>query len=202
NLHLTDEQKTIAQFWGDSPGATGTPPGHWIAIVGQIARNDQLSLARAAEAYVRVGIAVHDAFIQCWYTKFVTNLQRPVTFIDENIAGGWLPLLTTPNFPTYTSGHSTQSAAAAEVLTDMFGLKEFTDTIRTDHNLGSPSDPRTFASFDDAAIEAAKSRLYGGIHFNFDNNDGFQCGRCIGRTIAGKVSFTREPHGGHHDDDR
>jgi hypothetical protein len=138
NLHLTDEQKTIALFWGDSPVATGTPPGHWIAIVGQIARNDGLSLADAAEAYVRAGIAVHDAFIQCWYVKYVTNLQRPVTFIDDNIAGGWLPFLTTPNFPTYTSGHSTQSGAVAEVLTDMFGLKPFTDTIRTDHNLGDP----------------------------------------------------------------
>jgi hypothetical protein len=199
NLHLSDEQKTIALFWGDSPVATGTPPGHWIAIVGQIARNDGLSLADAAEAYVRTGIAVHDAFIQCWYTKYVTNLQRPVTFIDDNIAGGWLPLLTTPNFPTYTSGHSTQSAAVAEVLTDMFGLKPFTDTIRTDHNLGDPPGPRSFSSFDEAANEAALSRLYGGIHFSFDNNDGLHCGRCIGRTIVGKVDF-KERKKGHHDD--
>jgi hypothetical protein len=78
-LGLTNEQKTIADYWSDGPAATGTPPGHWIAIVSQIARNDQLSLARAAEAYARVGIAIHDAFIACWHAKYVSNLQRPVT---------------------------------------------------------------------------------------------------------------------------
>ena len=74
----------MAEYWADGTGATGTPPGHWIAIVGQLARTDGLSLAEAAEAYVRVGIAVTDAFIQCWYTKYLTNLQRPVTYIQDN----------------------------------------------------------------------------------------------------------------------
>ena len=84
-LGLTIEQKTIADFWSDGAAATGTPPGHWIAIVSQIARNDRLSLAAAAEAYARVGIAVHDAFIACWNAKYVYNLQRPVTYIMQNI---------------------------------------------------------------------------------------------------------------------
>jgi len=83
-LSLTDEQKTIAAYWADSPATTGTPPGHWIAIVGQIARTDGLSLSDAAEAFARVGIAVHDAFIQCWFTKYATNLQRPVTYITTS----------------------------------------------------------------------------------------------------------------------
>ena len=112
-LGLTLEQKTIADYWSDGPGATGTPPGHWIAIVSQIARKDGLSLAAAAEAYARVGIAVHDAFIQCWNTKYIANLQRPVTYINDNIDPGWRPYIATPSFPSYTSGHSTQSGAAA-----------------------------------------------------------------------------------------
>lgn len=187
--NLTDEQKTIALYWADAPVATGTPPGHWIALVGQIARNDGLSLAAAAEAYARVGIAVHDAFIQCWQAKYVYNLQRPVTYIQDNIDSGWRPFIGTPNFPAYTSGHSTQSGAAAEVLTDMFGVKSFADTIRTDHSLGPPLGPRSFSSFDHAAYEAAVSRLYGGIHYSFDNDDGLLSGRCIGHTIAQKLSF-------------
>ena len=88
-------------------GDTGTPPGHWIAIVSQIARNDDLSLPAAAEAYARVGIAVHDAFIACWNAKYSYNLQRPVTYINDHIDmdAAWLPYLVTPGFPSYTSGH-------------------------------------------------------------------------------------------------
>ena len=154
-LNLTTAQKTIADYWSDGPGATGTPPGHWIAIVSQIARKDGLSLARAAEAYARVGIAVHDAFIACWNAKYLYNLQRPVTYINANIDANWTSYIVTPNFPTYTSGHSTQSSAAARVLSDMFGTKAFTDTTHTDHGLVPPQQPRSFKSFDDAAAEAA-----------------------------------------------
>jgi len=190
-LALTSEQKTIAGFWADNAGVTGTPPGHWIAIVSQIARNDGLSLAAAAEAYVRVGIAVHDAFIQCWRNKYLYNLERPVTYIRKNIDAGWLPYLATPNFPSYTSGHSTQSGAAATVLTDMFGQKAFTDTTHRDHGLVPPLAPRRFASFEQAAAEAALSRLYAGIHYAFDNNDGFACGQLIGAAVLQRIRFER-----------
>jgi len=189
NLALTAEQKTIADFWADNAGATGTPPGHWIAIVGQLARNDGLSLMAAAEAYARVGIAVTDAFIGCWNTKYLYNLQRPVTYIQNNIDAIWLPYLVTPNFPTYISGHSTQSGAAATMLTDMFGIVSFIDTIRADHSLLPPLPPRTFDSFNDAASEAAISRLYAGIHFSFDNNDGLASGRCISQIINQNLHF-------------
>jgi membrane-associated phospholipid phosphatase len=188
-LTLTEEQQTIAEYWADGAGATGTPSGHWIALVGQIARNDGLSLAAAAEAYARVGIAVADAFIACWYTKYLTNLQRPVTYIQDHIDGTWLPHIVTPSFPTYTSGHSTQSGAAAAVLTDLFGSKAFTDTTHSDHHLMPPQEPRSFSSFDEAAAEAAVSRLYGGIHFSFDNHDGLAAGRCIGQAIIDHVRF-------------
>jgi membrane-associated phospholipid phosphatase len=188
-LALTAEQQTIAEYWADGAGATGTPPGHWITIVGQLARTDGLSLAAAAEAYARVGIAVTDAFIQCWYTKYLSNLQRPVTYIQDNIDGTWLPYIVTPSFPTYTSGHSTQSGAAAAVLTAMFGIKAFTDTTHADHHLVPLQEPRSFSSFDEAAQEAAASRLYGGIHFSFDNDDGLSAGQCIGRAIIDRVRF-------------
>ena len=126
----------------------------------------------------------------CWNTKFITNLERPVTYINDNIDASWKPYITTPNFPTYTSGHSTQSGAAASVLTDMFGVKTFTDTTHTDHGLSPAQQPRTFHSFNEASAEAAISRLYGGIHYSFDNNDGLGCGQCIGKTIHDKIHFS------------
>jgi membrane-associated phospholipid phosphatase len=157
--------------------------------VSQIARDDTLSLAAAAEAYARVGIAVHEAFIACWNTKYFYKLQRPVTYINDHIDEDWRPYIVTPGFPSYTSGHSTQSGAAARVLTDMLGIKHFTDTTHTDHGLAPPQKPRTFDSFDEAAAEAAVSRLYGGIHFAFDNEDGLASGKCIGQAITDRVRF-------------
>ena len=188
-LTLTKEQKTIAQYWADGVGTTGTSSGHWMAIVGQIARNDGLSLVAAAEAYAKLGIAVTDAFITIFHAKYFYNLVRPVTYIQDNIDDTWLPLLVTPPNPSYSSGHSTQSRVAAAVLTDLFGHKAFTDTTHTDHNLMPPQKPRTFSSFNEAAREAAVSRLYGGIHYAFDNNDGRSSGRCIGRAINERVHF-------------
>jgi hypothetical protein len=191
-LDLSPEQRTIAEYWADGAGVTGTPPGHWIAIVGQIARHDDLSLATAAEAYARVGIAVADAFIACWHAKYLYHLQRPVTFIQDHIDATWLPYLVTPPFPTYTSGHATQSGAVATVLTDLFGIKAFTDTTHSDHDLTPPQEPRSFSSFDEAALEAAVSRLYGGIHFAFDNQEGLAAGHCIGRAINARVRFRND----------
>jgi hypothetical protein len=188
-LTLTSEQKTIADYWSDNAGDTGTPPGHWIAIVSQIARHDGLSLAKAAEAYARVGIAVHDAFIGCWHHKYAYNLKRPVTYVNDNLHGRWRSYVVTPNFPSYPSGHSVQSGAVARVLTDMFGNKSFRDTTHVDHGLVPPQKPRTFKSFYDAAAEAAVSRLYGGIHYSFDNNDGLASGKCIGEAIRDRVKF-------------
>jgi len=192
NLSLSPEQKTIADYWADAAGATGTPPGHWIAIVSQIARRDGLSLADAAEAFARVGLAVHDAFIACWREKYESNLLRPVTYINDHIDQVWRPYIVTPNFPSYTSGHSTQSAAAAHALTAMFGVRRLRDTTHADHGLIPAQQPRTFASFEAAAEEAAVSRLYGGIHYSFDNESGLVAGSCVGRALSERVRFRRE----------
>jgi hypothetical protein len=197
NVHLTEEQRTIAHYWADLSGTTGTPSGHWIAIVGQIARNDGLSLMAAAEGYVRVGLAVVDAFIGCWQTKYTENLLRPETYITRLIDPAWVPLLITPGFPAYTSGHATQSGAAATVLTNMFGRQPFTDTLHQDHHLEPPLEPRRFGSFEEAAEEAARSRLYAGIHYPFDSDNGLAQGRCMGHVIVERITFTREGTSGH-----
>jgi hypothetical protein len=188
---LTPEQQTIAQYWADGPGATGTPSGHWIAIVGQEVEANRVSLMVAAEAYARVGIAVADAFIACWHTKYMYNLLRPVTHIRDVIDPAWTPFLVTPPFPEYTSGHSVQSGAAATVLTDLFGERAFTDTTHADHGLVPTPAPRTFASFQAAAAEAALSRLYGGIHFRLALERGIEQGNCIGRKVLERVHFRR-----------
>jgi hypothetical protein len=191
SLVLTEDQETIALYWADTPGTTGTPSGHWIAIMAQIARNDNLSLMAAAEGFARVGIAVADAFIGCWRVKYTYNLLRPVTYIQDFIDAIWLPLITTPNFPEYTSGHSTQSAAVSALLTAMFGIKPFTDTLHRDHDLEPNLPPRSFTSFDEAAEEAATSRFYGGIHFLFGIDNGLLQGRCIGQVILDRIQFKR-----------
>jgi hypothetical protein len=177
---LTAEQEAIARFWSDDPGQTASPPGHSISILSQVATTLDLGLARAAEAYAKVGIAVADAFIACWKTKYRDNLLRPVTYIRNLIDPAWTPLLATPPFPEYTSGHSVQSGAAAQVLTDLFGDVAFVD--RTHDRRGLPA--RSFRSFHEAAEEAALSRLYGGIHFRAAIERGLEQGRCIGCHVS------------------
>jgi hypothetical protein len=176
---LTPEQRAIALFWSDDPGRTVTPPGHSVSVLTQVLRDIAAPLDVAAEAYAKVGIAVADAFIDCWRTKYRVNLLRPVTYIRSAIDPDWMPLLVTPPFPEHTSGHSVQSAALAEVLTDLFGRVAFTD--RTHEGRGLPA--RTFTSFWHAAREAAMSRLYGGIHFLGAIVAGVEQGRCIGRAV-------------------
>jgi hypothetical protein len=177
---LTPEQEAIARFWSDDPGQTATPPGHSISILTQVARELNLTLDRAAEAYAKVGIAVADAFISCWRTKYNHNLLRPVTYIRSIIDPNWTSLLVTPPFPEYTSGHSVQTAAAAQVLTSLFGQLAFTD--HTHDTRGLP--PRSFSSFAAAAEEAAISRLYGGIHFRTAIERGLEQGACIGKHVT------------------
>jgi hypothetical protein len=178
--NLTDEQKAIALFWADG-GNTVTPPGHNMNIATQMLRKENANLARAAEVYMRMGMAANDAFVACWKGKYQYNVMRPVTYIRQYIAADWLPLIGTPPFPEYGSGHSTGSGAAASVLNSMFGENvSFTDY--THETAGLPA--RSFNSFNEAAAEAAVSRLYGGIHYRQSNDIALKCGKEIGANIV------------------
>lgn len=188
---LSEDEVTIARYWADDAGRTGTPPGHWVALVGSLLERDGLALDVAAEAYARVGMAVADSFIVCWQTKYEHYLLRPISYIRANIDPGWDPLLATPPFATYTSGHSTQSGAAAAVLTDYFGPIPFTDATHERLNPELGLGTRAFRDFLQAGSEAAVSRLYGGIHFIFDNEDGYDQGLCIGAVHNARLQFVR-----------
>ncbi|MDP2119289.1 MAG: vanadium-dependent haloperoxidase [Hoeflea sp.] len=178
---LTDEQKLIARFWSDDPMLSPTPPGHWISIALQILARDKAGIAASAEILARLGIAVSDSFIACWDSKYQYDLLRPVTYIRRLMDPAFQPLLITPPFPEYPSGHSTQSGAAAAVLTEFFGQDfAFTDATHVDDGLPA----RDYPSFDAAASEAALSRLYGGIHFRAAIDRGLDQGRCIGAYVA------------------
>jgi hypothetical protein len=176
--NLTPEQEAIARFWSDDPMLSPTPPGHWIAIALDILSEENASLDKSAEVLMRLGVAVADAFIGCWNVKYEYNLMRPVTYIKKLIDPKWEPILITPPFPEYPSGHSTQSGAAAAVLTGIYG-ESFAFTDRTHERDGLA--PRRFANFEEAAQEAGISRLYGGIHFRAAIAQGLEQGRCIGQ---------------------
>ena len=184
---LTDEQKLIARFWSDDAMLTSTPAGHWISIVLQIADRDALPVEFISSTLAKLGVAQADAFISCWSTKFKYNLLRPVTYIKRHIDKAWEPLLITPPFPEYTSGHSCQSGAASTVLTAIFGDNfAFDDATHEDEGLPV----RSFPSFKAAAEEAAISRMYGGIHFRFGNENGLTQGRAVGDLAAAPKTET------------
>lgn len=178
---LSDEQRAIARFWSDDPMLSPTPPGHWLSIAMQVATRDGLPVARYVDILARLGITLADSFIGCWHAKYEFDLVRPVTYIRRVIDPTWEPLLITPPFPEYPSGHSTQSGAAAHVLTAFFG-ENFLFEDRTHEDDGLPN--RSFPSFWAAAEEAGISRLYGGIHFRAAIDRGLDQGRCIGAHAA------------------
>lgn len=185
---LTPEQRQIARFWSDDPMLSPTPPGHWISIAMQVQTATGAPLSEQVDLQARLGIALADAFIGCWNAKFEYDLLRPVTYIRATMDPKWEPVLITPPFPEYPSGHSTQSGAAAEVLTAFFGEDfAFEDATHLDDGLK----PRQFPSFWAAAQEAGMSRLYGGIHFRSAIDQGLEQGRCIGRHVSALQTRTK-----------
>jgi membrane-associated phospholipid phosphatase len=156
---------------------SSTPPGHWVSIVLQIGNRDHPPIEQTVDVLARIGVATADAFIGAWNTKYQYDLLRPVTYIRRTMDPKWEPLMTTPPFPEYPSGHSVQSGAAAAVLTGMYGENfAFKDDAHADDGLPA----RAFSSFWAAAEEAGISRLYGGIHFRTAIENGLDQGRCIG----------------------
>ena len=174
---LTDEQKAIARFWSDDPMLSPTPPGHWISVALQILQLDSADTKTSVDVMARLGISVADAFIVNWKSKYQYNTLRPITYIRKVMDPKWEALLITPPFPEFPSGHSSQSGAAAAVLTAIWGENfTFEDATHEDDGIA----PRPYASFWAAADEAALSRLYGGIHFRPAIELGLDQGRCVG----------------------
>ncbi|MGH7569771.1 MAG: vanadium-dependent haloperoxidase [Gemmatimonadales bacterium] len=186
---LTEEQRQTVLYWADNPGQTGTPVGHWLAIGSQLVTQLGLSAEQAAELFVLVTLAQADAFIAIWHEKYRLSLIRPSTYIRRHIDPAWTPAIITPPFPEYPSGHSGQSASAATVLTALVGPVAFEDS--TNLALGHPV--RRYGSFQDAADEAALSRLYGGIHYHIGNEGGKALGRCIGRVVLERLRTRPAP---------
>jgi hypothetical protein len=196
---LTPEQAHIASFWDCNPFAVLpqghmmsadkkiSPGGHWLSVTRIALRKTDADLGRTAEAYAKVSLALADGFINAWNDKYRTVRVRPVTVIHEAVDGEWQPLLQTPPFPEYPSGHSVISAAAAEVLTDLFG-DGFAYTDSTNVRFGIPA--RSFTSFRQAAEEAALSRLYGGIHYRDGIDGGLVVGRSVGEVVSGVQTRT------------
>jgi hypothetical protein len=184
----TQEQRQFALYWADDPQKTPTPAGHWAYIAGDLLKSRKASLAQAAETYARLNIAMSDAFVAGWHTKYTVNLLRPVTYIQLAIDSNWVPqLMHTPPFPEYPSGHSVQSSAAAAVLSATFGADlAFTDNTHNDRGWG----PRTFRNFKAAADEAGMSRLYAGIHFRAGVEGGQVQGHCVAQRVMG-LKFLR-----------
>ncbi len=193
---LTDEQKHIADFWDDNPFkmtvvghasyATKkfSPPGHWMNITGIAAQKAKADFNTTVAAYTETAITLFDAFISCWDEKYRSNYIRPETVINKYVSDNWRPYIQTPPFPSYISGHATISGAAAEVMTNWFGdERAFSDTSLLEFGIKS----RTIRSFRAAAKEAALSRMYGGIHFPFDNDEGNKAGIKIGIFILQKL---------------
>lgn len=183
----TAEQTQIAKYWADG-GGTYTPPGHWNQIAQNIIATKGNSLLDNARLFALLDISMADAAIAAWDAKYQYNTWRPITAIQKADTDGnpntaadsnWKPLLTTPPFPEYISGHSTFSGAAATVLTSLLG-----DNISFNlTSLGTPGIERTFSSFNAAANEAGISRIYGGIHFNSANIDGLTTGKSVGNYV-------------------
>jgi Leucine-rich repeat (LRR) protein/membrane-associated phospholipid phosphatase len=175
----TAEQTEIAHYWSDAIG-TYAPAGHWNAIAANIVAPLRLGMAVEAELFAELNVAMADAGIAMADAKYTYWFWRPVTAIRTGDGSAapvvdWTPLLNTPNHPSYVSGHSSFSGAAATVLTVWFGTRPFTFS-----SASLPGVSRRFANFQQAADEAAASRVYGGIHFPFDNADGLATGRSVG----------------------
>jgi membrane-associated phospholipid phosphatase len=172
-------QTEIAHYWSDAIG-TYAPAGHWNAIAATLLAPMGLNLEAEAELFAELNVAMADAGIAIADAKYTYLFWRPVTVIRLGGDGSrpnpaWTPLLETPNHPSYISGHSAFSGAAAAVLTARFGTRPFSF-----ESASVPGVTRKFASFQQAAEEAAISRVYGGIHFPFDNADGLTTGRQVG----------------------
>jgi hypothetical protein len=200
---LTSEQLEIANFWDCNPFAVTysghmaiglkkiSPAGHWMGITGIACKKANISLDSAIFTNTLVALTLHDAFISCWQEKYYSDRIRPETAINILMDPAWRPVLQTPPFPEYTSGHSVASSSVAVVLTQLLGDNfGFVDT--SEIYFGLPA--REFKSFNQAAEEAAISRLYGGIHFRDACDNGVTQGRQVGQFVLSSLFDAQAKH--------
>ncbi len=194
----SSEKIIIAQFWDCNPYVSVTrghlmfatkkitPGAHWMGISKLASKKSNNNFDDTIYACAKTSITIADAFISCWDEKYRSNLIRPETLINQHIDENWKPILQTPPFPEYTSGHSVVSGAAAIALTDIFGDNfQFDDTIEVPYGLPI----RSFDSFNQAANEAAISRMYGGIHYRAAVDVGVEQGRNLGRFVINNLKM-------------
>ncbi len=197
---LSPEQAWITDFWDDNPfklNVSGhlmfgtkkfSPPGHWMGVVGIAAMKSGADFQQTVYAYAKTSIALFDAFIQCWNIKYIYSTIRPETVINKYFDPNWRPHLQTPPFPEYTCGHCTISAAASEVLTQIFG-DNFSYTDSTELEFGIKS--RSYTSFRNAAMETKDSRFFGGIHYEYCCERSNTMGRELGDLIVDRVKMKK-----------
>lgn len=197
---IDDESREIASFWDCNPYVSHhrghamfatkkiTPGGHWIGIVSIATRQSDNKFDETINAYTNVSISLFDAFISCWDEKWRSLVVRPETLINQHMDEQWAPLLQTPPFPEYTSGHSVISRAAAVTLTHLYG-DDFSFLDTTEMEYGLPA--RSFRSFIHASEEAAISRLYGGIHYRMAIDEGVTQGQKVGEFIVQNLHTTK-----------
>ena len=190
----TKEQSQIALFWEDGPWGI-TPPGHFILIAMQVLQHVPMSMVERARAFALISMAMADAGISTWDSKYHHDVIRPETTIRYRAAKmhnphlkfqldpGWKSYIPTPPFPTYTSGHSAFGASAMQMLANIIG--------RDDISISGPSPDlviwpkslsnviRHWPSLSAAADENGMSRVYGGVHWNIDNVEALRIGREI-----------------------
>jgi len=170
----TEYQTMCTPFWSDDLG-TSTPPGHWNLVAQDLARRNNLSVPDTARLFALLNFATADAGISCWETKYYYNTWRPETALRELNAKlnphaetdpNFIPNMPSPPFPSYTSGHSTFSAAASRLLERFFGRDDIEFSVTSD---GLPGAVHTFKSLSAARYEVGMSRVWGGIHTMSDN---------------------------------
>ncbi len=199
--NLTDSQKKIIEYWDDNPFVvehTGhmmfankkiTPGGHWMGIAGIAAKKAGADDIFTSQIYALAAVALIESFISCWETKYMSEVIRPITYINKHIDDRWEPYLQTPPFPEYPSGHSAISAAASTVLTALLGNNfSFHDDSDMEY-IGMEKD---FSSFNEAAEEAAISRVYGGIHYKSGMDGGIVQGKNVANLIVENIKIKND----------
>jgi hypothetical protein len=193
---LTEEHRNIALYWDCNPFAVQddghlliglkkiSPGAHWLGITNIVCAQTNKSFDEAMFIHTVVAMGLMDSFMACWDEKYRSNRIRPETAIRQLIDVHWKPLLQTPPFPEYLSGHSCISTTSATILSHYIGDRVgFTDTSEVRYGLPAWH----FNSFEEAANQAAISRFYGGIHFMDAINEGMVQGRKVGEWVIGKM---------------